>query len=159
MTADDWKRRSVYVTGAGESVLRTRHSEKGTHLEILCNFPDQPLERQLPDKQLRGLLVASDFTKSDSPGPEAMGFLDTTSGSLRRVSISDKEWPRACERRTAAVLLRETLEASCLRGALPPVDLRAVCLVRAMFKMRLGRGVWLGAWWLGTRSEGAAVES
>ena len=26
-----------------------------------------------------------------------------------------------------------TLVASCLRGALPPVDLRAVCLVRAMF--------------------------
>merc|ERR1740138_931113 len=28
--------------------------------------------------------------------------------------------------------LRAALEASCLRGALPPVDLRAVCLVRAM---------------------------
>ena len=51
-----------------------------TNLEILCNFPDQPLERQLPDQQLRGLLVTSDFTKSDSSGPEAMGLLDTTSG-------------------------------------------------------------------------------
>ena len=29
--------------------------------------------------------------------------------------------------------LRTALVASCLRGALPPVDLRAVCLVRAMF--------------------------
>jgi hypothetical protein len=29
------------------------------------------------------------------------------------------------------------LEASCLRGAFPPVDLRAVCLVRAI--RRLGR--------------------
>lgn len=28
--------------------------------------------------------------------------------------------------------LVQTLVASCLRGALPPVDLRAVCLVRAM---------------------------
>ena len=28
--------------------------------------------------------------------------------------------------------LRAALVASCLRGALPPVDLRAVCLVRAM---------------------------
>jgi hypothetical protein len=28
---------------------------------------------------------------------------------------------------------RAALVASCLRGALPPVDLRAVCLVRAMF--------------------------
>lgn len=29
-------------------------------------------------------------------------------------------------------LLRAAFVASCLRGALPPVDLRAVCLVRAM---------------------------
>jgi hypothetical protein len=28
---------------------------------------------------------------------------------------------------------RAALDASCLRGALPPVDLRAVCLVRAMW--------------------------
>ena len=31
--------------------------------------------------------------------------------------------------------LRAALVASCLRGAFPPVDLRAVCLVRAMFAM------------------------
>ena len=29
------------------------------------------------------------------------------------------------------------LVANCLRGALPPVDLRAVCLVRAMIQARL----------------------
>ena len=34
--------------------------------------------------------------------------------------------------------LRAALVASCLRGALPPVDLRAVCLVRAMVTV-----VWL----------------
>lgn len=34
--------------------------------------------------------------------------------------------------------LRAALVASCLRGALPPVDLRAVCLVRAM---------WIGRKW------------
>jgi len=31
-------------------------------------------------------------------------------------------------------LLRAALVANCLRGALPPVDLRAVCLVRAIFE-------------------------
>jgi hypothetical protein len=31
-----------------------------------------------------------------------------------------------------AARARRTLVASCFRGALPPVDLRAVCLVRAM---------------------------
>jgi len=32
----------------------------------------------------------------------------------------------------AGALLRAALVASCLRGALPPVDLRAVCLVLAI---------------------------
>ncbi|KAJ7765395.1 hypothetical protein DFH07DRAFT_810467 [Mycena maculata] len=38
------------------------------------------------------------------------------------------------EKRTLTAVLRaaEDLAASCLRGALPPVDLRAVCLVRAI---------------------------
>ena len=31
--------------------------------------------------------------------------------------------------------LRAALVASCLRGALPPVDLRAVCFVRAIVKV------------------------
>ena len=33
----------------------------------------------------------------------------------------------------AGALLRAAFVASCLRGAFPPVDLRAVCFVRAMF--------------------------
>jgi hypothetical protein len=33
--------------------------------------------------------------------------------------------------------LRAALVASCLRGALPPVDLRAVCFVRAMLTENL----------------------
>jgi len=33
----------------------------------------------------------------------------------------------------AGAFFRAALVASCLRGALPPVDLRAVCFVRAMF--------------------------
>ncbi len=32
----------------------------------------------------------------------------------------------------AGALLRAAFVANCLRGALPPVDLRAVCFVRAM---------------------------
>ena len=35
--------------------------------------------------------------------------------------------------------MRAALVASCLRGALPPVDLRAVCLVRAMILLGLIR--------------------
>ena len=59
--------------------------------------------------------------------------------------------------------MRAALVASCLRGALPPVDLRAVCFVRAMVDGggvggEVGRGrkekeVWRcrGAW--GARGE------
>lgn len=53
-----------------------------THLEILSNFTDKTLERELADEELRRLLVATNFTKSDGTGPEAMRLLDSTSGGL-----------------------------------------------------------------------------
>ena len=40
--------------------------------------------------------------------------------------------------------LRAALVASCLRGALPPVDLRAVCLVRAMLPASIATIVSVG---------------
>ena len=40
--------------------------------------------------------------------------------------------------------LRAALVASCLRGALPPVDLRAVCLVRALLVLVLVMVVLVG---------------
>ena len=39
----------------------------------------------------------------------------------------------------AGALLRAALVASCFRGAFPPVDLRAVCFVRAMSVTTLSR--------------------
>lgn len=51
----------------------------GSHLEVLSNFTNETLERQLPDQQFGGLLISSDFTESDSSGPETMGLLHTTS--------------------------------------------------------------------------------
>ena len=44
-----------------------------------------------------------------------------------------KEKEVATNAPTVGADLRAALVASCLRGALPPVDLRAVCLVRAIF--------------------------
>jgi len=43
--------------------------------EVLCDFPDQPLEGQLADQQLGRLLVATDLTKGDGTGAVAMGLL------------------------------------------------------------------------------------
>ena len=37
----------------------------------------------------------------------------------------------------AGALFRAALVANCFRGALPPVDLRAVCLVLAIFDRRV----------------------
>jgi hypothetical protein len=33
-----------------------------SNLEVLCNFPNKPLEGQLPDQQLSALLVLADLT-------------------------------------------------------------------------------------------------
>jgi hypothetical protein len=52
------------------------------YLEVLSNFTDKSLERELADEQLGGFLVTTDFTKSHSSGPETMGLLDTTSSGL-----------------------------------------------------------------------------
>jgi hypothetical protein len=53
--------------------------EAEVSLEILSDFTDQTLEGELADEQLSGLLVASDFTKSDSTRAVSVGLLHTTS--------------------------------------------------------------------------------
>lgn len=104
-----------------------------TNLEVLSNFTNETLEGQLADEELSRLLVATNFTESDGSRAETMGLLDTTSrGWLQVVEFG------SLKERTIQVLTAEVLRdlvafaASCLRGALPPVDLRAVCLVRAI---------------------------
>lgn len=47
-------------------------------LEVLSNFTNESLERQLPDQKLCRLLVSSNFSESDGTGPVPMRFLDTT---------------------------------------------------------------------------------
>ena len=54
-----------------------------THLEVLCNLTNQALERELADKELRGLLVATDLAKGDGTRSETMRLLHTTSGGCR----------------------------------------------------------------------------
>ena len=59
-----------------------------------------------------------------------MGLLDTTRCSLEGIKeVAERNREKIL---TAVLRAAEDLEASCLRGALPPVDLRAVCLVRAI---------------------------
>jgi hypothetical protein len=53
-----------------------------THLEVLSNFTNKPLEGKLSDKELRGFLVTPDITESDSARPESVRLLDSSSGGL-----------------------------------------------------------------------------
>ena len=89
-----------------------RSLEAEVGLEVLGDLADQALEGQLADEKLGGLLVAADLAEGHGSRAVSVGLLHTSGGG------GD---------------LRAALVASCLRGALPPVDLRAVCLVRAMF--------------------------
>jgi len=82
---------------------------------VLGDFTDQTLEGELADQEVRGLLILANFTKSHGTRSITMWLLDTG---------------------RVGALLRAALVASCLRGALPPVDLRAVCLVRAILGRR-----------------------
>jgi len=57
--------------------------EPQVSLEVLSNLPDQPLEGQLADEQLGGLLVTPDLTESDCAGPVPMGLLHSSCGRSR----------------------------------------------------------------------------
>jgi hypothetical protein len=46
-------------------------------LEVLRNLPHQPLERQLADEKLRGLLVLADLPEGHGPRPVSVGLLHT----------------------------------------------------------------------------------
>lgn len=53
-----------------------------TNLEVLSNLTNKPLEWKLSDKELSGLLVTPDLTKSDGTRTESVGLLDSSSGGL-----------------------------------------------------------------------------
>jgi len=65
------------------SLLEGKHSmalETQISLEVLCNFPNKPLEGQLPDQQLSALLVLADLTEGNSPRAVAVGLLHSSRG-------------------------------------------------------------------------------
>ena len=58
----------------------SRRLEAEIGLKVLGNLTDKPLEGQLADEELSGLLVTPNLTKSHGTGTVTMGLLDTTSG-------------------------------------------------------------------------------
>ena len=81
MTADDWKRRSVFKRVSNSIPLEVTPK---THFEVLSDFTNETLEGKLADKKFGRLLVATNFTESNSSGAEAMRLLHTTSNGLTK---------------------------------------------------------------------------
>jgi hypothetical protein len=77
--------------------------EPQIRLEVLSNFPYQPLEWQLTDQKLRRLLVLANLTESNSPRPVPVGLLDSP----------------CCRRRLPRGLRRQLLPRSLASGRLP----------------------------------------
>lgn len=62
----------LYVLQKGKKDLQSTNGctlETQICLEILSDFPDKTLKRQLPDEQLSGLLIPTDLTQSNSTRP------------------------------------------------------------------------------------------
>lgn len=94
--------------------------EAEVRLEVLGDFTDQTLEGELSDQELSGLLVATDLTESDSSWDmlEGESEVATRCDALPGLYLWGFLTPPV-----DGADLRAALEASCLRGALPPVDL------------------------------------
>ena len=60
-----------------------RRLESQISLEVLSNFTNKSLERQLSDQKFSGLLVSSDFSKSDGTRTVTVRLLDSSSGWSR----------------------------------------------------------------------------
>ena len=63
-----------------------RGLETEVGLEVLGDFTDQTLERELPDEELSALLVTTDFTESNGTRPISVGFLYSSSSRSRFTS-------------------------------------------------------------------------
>ena len=65
----------IYLKSTNGSGLEPQVS-----LEVLSDLPDKPLEGQLADEQLGGLLVPPDLTEGHGTGPVPVGLLHTSGG-------------------------------------------------------------------------------
>jgi hypothetical protein len=61
----------------------SRSLESEVSLEVLGDLTNKSLEGKLADKELSGLLVSADLTKSHGTGTVSVGLLDSTSGGGR----------------------------------------------------------------------------
>ncbi len=120
--------------------------------EVLCDLPNQTLKRQLADEQLCWLLITTNLSQSNSSRPKVGGekkvwftyhhyklYLSCMCNCASHYTASQTHlylWGFLTPPVEGALFLA-ALVASCFLGAFPPVDLRAVCLVRAIVSQSL----------------------
>ena len=114
-------------------MFKSCEDTKETNLEVLSDFTNEPLEGQLADEEFRRLLVATNLAEGDSSGAEAIRLLDTTSSS-RCCSLASMRLGSELLTRGLAYKTPSDLKVARVppERYSPPVDLRAVCLVRAI---------------------------
>ena len=122
MTADDWKRKSVLKSWA---ISRTRRWKGNFLIKSSVDFWYRRISRRatVPGRNLWGFFTPPATCRyRQKPVDAKLVQITHTAGCLRAPA---------------------DLAASCFLGALPPVDLRAVCLVRAIDD---SSGWWLVVW-------------
>ena len=84
------KRIQTNLKSTNSSTLETKVS-----FEVLSNFTNKSLERQLADQQLSRLLVTPDFSEGDGTGPGTQEKLNYTQdiGSIRTSTKGDFSLP------------------------------------------------------------------
>lgn len=102
------------------------------YLEVLGDLTHQTLERKLAEQQFCGLLVLSDFTQSNSSRSESNQEELWIKKKVKSQSNTSRNLCGFLMPPLVGADLRAAFVASCLRGAFPPVDFRAVCFVRAI---------------------------
>ena len=123
-------------------------------LEVLSDLTNETLEGELSDEELSRLLVTTNLTESNGTGAVTVRLLNTTGGGgglagglgseLLTGGLLMSSECDAVDRRYEAV--RDCLSVGCYLEreggwwwrrslTLPPVDFRAVCLVRAIVKI------------------------
>ena len=105
------KRPTRYASDASWSARTAEDWNRKSVLKSCAISRTRRWNGELADQEFRGLLVRRISRSATVPGRYLCGFLTPP---------------------VAGADLRAALVASCLRGALPPVDLRAVCFVRAI---------------------------
>ena len=101
-----------------------RRLEAKVGLEVLRDFTNQALEGKFADEELSGFLIATNLTEGNSSFEAVLATCYSEQSGECLPGLY--RWGFLTPPVDGAAL-RAALDASCLRGALPPVDFPEIC--------------------------------